>query len=221
MGRRAWAGYQNAVITFMKKGNQTVLTGKIDEEKLWLAFKGGDEQAFAKIFHLHHKKLCNYGFKIIPDKDAVKDCVQDLFISLWNNRGKLEYTGAINFYLIKSLRGRLIRLLNKQKKVIMESLTSEEQGPEFLFFSAEDTLIAEQLQKEQHEQLLKALNGLTKRQREVIYLRFFLDLDYQQIAEVMSLNYQMTRNYVYQAIKMLREKLDLVVSIFVLFRLLS
>lgn len=205
----------------MKKGNRTNLTEKIDEEQLWLAFKSGDEQAFAKIFHLHHKKLCNYGFKIIPDKDVVKDCVQDLFISLWNNREKLEYTGAINFYLIKSLRGRILRLLNKQKKVVMESLTSEEQGDEFLFFSVEDALIAEQLHNEQHEQLLKALNGLTKRQREAIYLKFFLDLDYQQIAEVMSLNYQVTRNYVYQAVKMLREKLDLVVSISVLFKLLN
>src|SRR5438045_1549703 len=100
----------------MKKGNRTDLIEKIDEEQLWLAFKGGDEQAFAKIFHLHYKKLCNYGFKIIPNKDVVKDCVQDLFISLWNNREKLEYTGAINFYLIKSLRGKILRLLNKQKK---------------------------------------------------------------------------------------------------------
>jgi RNA polymerase sigma factor (sigma-70 family) len=205
----------------MKKGNRTDLTEKIDEEQLWLAFKGGDEQAFAKIFRFHHKKLCNYGYKIIPDKDVVKDCVQDLFISLWNNHEKLEYTGAINFYLIKSLRGRLLRLLNKQKKVVMESLSSEDQGPEFLFFSVEDALIAEQSQHEQHEQLLKALNGLTKRQREVIYLKFFLDLDYQQIAEIMSLNYQVTRNYLYQAVKLLREKLDLVVCISVLFKLLS
>jgi RNA polymerase sigma factor (sigma-70 family) len=194
----------------MKRSNHSITTEGIDEANLWKRFKEGDEQAFAGIFHLYHRKLCHYGYRIVPDKDVVKDCVQELFIHLWNNRERLEYTGAIHFYLIKSLRGRMLRILNNQKKAAAESLTLEDASHEFQLFSIEDSLIADQSQREQHEQLLKAINNLSRRQREVIYLRFFLDLDYQQIAETMSLNYQVTRNYACQAVKLLREKLDLV-----------
>ncbi|MES2730917.1 MAG: sigma-70 family RNA polymerase sigma factor [Bacteroidota bacterium] len=205
----------------MKRSDREDVAEGVNESQLWLAFKDGSEQAFAKIFHRYHKKLCHYGYRIVPDKDIVKDCVQELFISLWNNRERLDYTVAINFYLIKSLRGRILRVLNKQKKLGLDGLSIEDSSQEFLFLSTEDSMIAEQSQQEQQDQLLKAMNNLSKKHREVIYLKFFLDLSYQQIAEVMAINYQVTRNYAYQAVKILREKIDLVVCISLIYKLLG
>jgi RNA polymerase sigma factor (sigma-70 family) len=178
----------------------------------WQRFINGDEQAFAEIFNRHYKRLCNYGYKIIPDKDLIKDCVQDLFIHLWHNRSRLVYTDAIQFYLIKSLRGKLLRLLKKQKSLNWETITSELPYFEFCF-SHEENLAIGRAQDEQHDQLLKSLNSLPAKQKEIIYLRFLNDMSYLEIAEIMAINYQVVRNYACKAIKTLRKKVDLVLSL--------
>jgi RNA polymerase sigma factor (sigma-70 family) len=184
-------------------------TNHMADAVLWQDFIRGDEQAFASLFRKYHKSLCHYAYKIIPDKELVKDCVQEVFIYLWQNRKKLVYTDAIQYYLIKSLRGKLLRMLNKRAKHRMETLAGDAFTFEFTF-SFEDTLILEQARREQQEQLLRALNQLSKRQREIIYLKFFNNLSYEQIADITGLTYQVTRNYVFQAIKVLRQKVDLV-----------
>ena len=187
---------------------------KIDEAEsiLWQACLAGDEDAFARLFFLHHKKLCHYGYKIIPDKELIHDCVQELYINLWHNRQKLKYTEGIYFYLIKSLRGNLLRILKRQKKFSLQTLNPDFTSVEFIF-SSEDTLILDEVQQEQQEQLLKALNALPSKQKEIIYLKFFNNLSYLEIAELMAINYQVVRNYTCKAIKSLRKQTEILAKI--------
>lgn len=49
------------------------------------------------------------------------------------------------------------------------------------------------------------LAALSNRQREIIYLRFYQNLDYEEISEVMNINYQASRNLLSHAIKVLRQ----------------
>ena len=73
-------------------------------------------------------------------------------------------------------------------------------------FSFEQQWIDSLDEEQQWQALQKALDALAPRQREALYLRFFNDLDYAQIAGVMNLNYQATRNQVYLALKAIREQ---------------
>ena len=66
-------------------------------------------------------------------------------------------------------------------------------------------MIAQQNDAAQSAQLLGALNRLSKRQREALYLRFFDGFSYERIAEVMSLNTQSIRNLIFNALKVLRK----------------
>jgi RNA polymerase sigma factor (sigma-70 family) len=51
----------------------------------------------------------------------------------------------------------------------------------------------------------KVLAGLTRRQQEVIYLRFYMDADIEEIAEIMSLNKQSVYNLLHDAFRKLRK----------------
>ncbi|RZK52474.1 MAG: sigma-70 family RNA polymerase sigma factor [Hymenobacter sp.] len=74
-------------------------------------------------------------------------------------------------------------------------------------YSHEEFLIAQQTDAEQGQRLLAALNQLSKRQREALYLRFFDDFSYERIAEVMALNIQSVRNLIFRALQVLRQVL--------------
>src|SRR5688500_6200565 len=70
---------------------KTVATNLIDHSKmtdqlLWDAFKKGDERAFIRIYNSYSRLLYHYGCKFTQDKEMVRDCLQDFFLYLRNNK---------------------------------------------------------------------------------------------------------------------------------------
>jgi RNA polymerase sigma factor (sigma-70 family) len=179
-------------------------TKKTDQE-LWKDFKGGCEQTFSYIFHKHYSFLYNYGSKLTTDKDLIKDSIQELFIILWESRTRLGDTMSIKFYLLKSFRRHVIRTLTANNKHIDKNHLLENYEFEKVA-SYEKDLIENQTCIEQQEHLQHALNRLSPRQKEVVYLKFYENMSYYEITELTSLNYQSVRNYIHQAIQALRRK---------------
>ena len=120
---------------------------------------------------------------------------------------------SIRPYLLKSLRRHIgdQMLSQTRQRVCHERFT----GGFEVTFSHEDFLIALQTSQDQSEALVRSLNGLPARQREAIFLRFYEELDYEKIAEVMSLNIQSVRNLIYQSLKTIKGQLTVPVRVLV------
>jgi RNA polymerase sigma factor (sigma-70 family) len=183
---------------------QREIVRKADSE-LWNDFKGGCEQTFSFIFHKYYSFLYNYGTKLTSDKDLIKDSIQELFIILWESRSRLGNTVSIKFYLLKSFRRHVIRTLTANTKYIDKNHLLENYHFQ-LVPSHEKDLIQDQATYEQQLHLQEALNKLSPRQKEVLYLKFYENLSYQEISEITLLNYQSVRNYIHQALQVLRKK---------------
>jgi RNA polymerase sigma-70 factor (ECF subfamily) len=56
--------------------------------------------------------------------------------------------------------------------------------------------------------VVHAINQLSNRQKEIVYLKLYQQLSYEEVSEIMQINYQAARNLFYQAIKSLRELLS-------------
>lgn len=171
----------------------------------WEAFRHGDAAALAALFEAYYDALYAYGTKLAADGELVKDCVQNLFQRLWQRRGHLRAVAVPKAYLFKALRRHLGDELATQRRHRYLFL-----APADVFevtYSPEELLIARQVDAAQQARLLAALNQLSKRQREAIYLKFFDGFSYDRIAEVMALNPQSVRNLVFDALKALRRVL--------------
>lgn len=172
-----------------------------DEALLWLRFKNGDRDAFASLYQRHSIALIAYGARLCPDRDLLKDQIQELFVELWNSRENLSETDSIRFYLLKALRYKLIRLEKRR-----HSRTSFEAIPYDLQVAPVEASIVERELHESYAHVLKdALGHLTLRQREIIQLRFYQGLSHEQIAELMDVNYQSVSNLLYKALCRLKE----------------
>lgn len=175
---------------------------------LWEAFKSGNEAAFARIYHTLVQDLYNYGLNIAADPELVEDCIQDLFIYIWDAKEKLGRTDNIKFYLFTALKRRiLVKTGEKQKKDLL--LKTTPLNSEKADLLAEPMFLSSQEEQEQSERLEKALQALTPRQREAIYLRFYDKLSYAQIASIMSLTIQSTYSLIARAMEGLREQMHL------------
>jgi RNA polymerase sigma-70 factor (ECF subfamily) len=181
--------------------NQFILS----DQDLWDSFLAGDKKAFELIYEKSISDLYIYGSRITYDHDLVKDCIQDLFVDLHRTRSKIKRTNKILPYLLVSLKRLIIRKLKEQnldKRVDFENV----ENLSFSFFLADE----ENVIKEENadDKMQRALDQLTPRQREAIYLKYVLDLDYQDLAEILNLNYQTTRNLIYRGLQKLRESIN-------------
>jgi RNA polymerase sigma factor (sigma-70 family) len=176
-----------------------------DEEKAkWNCFKNGDKEAFAYIYHTQIQALYNYGSKITSDKEWLQDCIQDVFIEVWKYRQTLGETNSIKFYLFKCLR----RKLTKQVPANTLALNENEIADFEITLSHETELILVQQSESLHKHLQHALQKLTKREKEAVFLKFYQDMTFEDIAEVMSLSLKATYNLLSKAIVHLRQQLQ-------------
>jgi RNA polymerase sigma factor (sigma-70 family) len=170
----------------------------------WNEFRAGKSAAFDQLMQAHYRALFNYGTKFTKDTEFVKDCIQDLFLELWKNRQNLGETEYVRSYLLKSFRRKLFRQLYKnQWRTQVESL--DEDYSFDIEFSAESRLVDAQNQQETSEKLTRLLNQLPRRQKEVIYLRFYQELDVEQIVQVMEINTQSVYNLLHKALHQMKQ----------------
>lgn len=172
---------------------------------LWKQLKDGEKSALELIYRTYAAQLLKYGRKFSKNDQLIEDCVQDLFIELWRNREGVSMTDSIKPYLLLSLRRKVIRQLDKSKKTV-----SDKEPTELDFeteISIDHTLIEQEISSERATQLKTAMENLSKRQKEVIYLKYITGLDYEDISEVMNLNYQSARNLVSSALRALKKQM--------------
>ncbi|WP_339712361.1 sigma-70 family RNA polymerase sigma factor [uncultured Kriegella sp.] len=177
----------------------------IADFQLWQEFQAGSDIAYATIYRDNVSFLYSYGLKLIKDKELIKDCIQELFVEIWNSKHKLGRVKSIKSYLFKSIRRKLIAESVKQRKRSMPL----DLKPNFLKVlvtpSIEFDMIERQCFDQQCQKLKKALEKLTDRQKEIIHLKYYTQLSYEEIAEIMSLSKKGTYKLMGRSICFLRK----------------
>ena len=150
-----------------------------DDQKIWNDFKSNKDYALSHIYHHHIDLLFRYGRKFTKDGDLIKDAIQELFFDL-------------------------IRILQKDQKYLHQE--AEKNETEFSsVYSYEEDLIERENRERNEQLLLRGLNELSPRQREILFYRFTCELDYPEICDIMSIRYDSARKMVFRALNELRK----------------
>jgi len=180
-----------------------------DDSSLWQSFKEGNKDSFQAIYFHHFPHLYEYGMRLAANKELVKDCIHDLFVKLWNNKSNLGDVSAIRGYLLVSLRTTVYNKLQQSSRLVMTELNDS--FPFDMVFSVESEFIQNETRSAQMQQLVEALNRLTARQKEVIYLRYFEELDYEDIATIMNITVKATYKLTARGLESLRQIMNVCV----------
>lgn len=180
------------------------------DAELWASFRAGDERAYAAIYEQHAARLYEYGVRLVQDEFLVRDALHDLFVKLWTKRAKLGSIDNIRYYLLTGLRNALLDKKRRDKRYQHLSLDDDEDGAPFqLSFSPEAEALQQQEQGEQSARLLAALEHLSARQKQAIYLRYYEELEYAQIAELLVINVKGVYKLMARALDALKDILNL------------
>lgn len=189
--------YYNILFLVVQKGRRVSSMqekiNKTDEGILWEMMKAGDQKSFSKIFKFYYPKLYSYGVKLVPFPDFVRDQMQELFINIWQTKDGLGKVSNLKAYLFISLRRRLFASKNtKPSAAPIDSIS--EKDSKALIFEPNEFIDKEFISNNIKEKLIKNLNSLPVGQREIIFLRFYHQLTYKEIAEIINIKEQSVKN---------------------------
>ena len=173
------------------------------EKELLQRLQQNYQEALASLMHMYYADLYNYAARFTKDDGLIKDCIQEVFISLWQRRETAETILSPKYYFLRAIKNKVLKAIHKNVDKI--SLADLQGGYDFFHdFSIEQVIVEKQVSEEKAIKLRKVLSLLSKRQKEIIYLKYYQYLDHGQIAELMNISRQSVYNLLHEVIHKLR-----------------
>lgn len=168
---------------------------------LLLAFQSGDVSAFSRLYDMHVNILFYYGCKLTTDRELLKDCIHDIFIKLYTKKNELGYIENLKSYLFISLKNKICDEV--RKRVYVSDAVVEELNP-ISGDDVENNYLLMEKAKINTGLVSNLLNQLSPRQREALTLYYIEEKKYEDICEIMDMNYQSVRNLMHRGLLKLR-----------------
>jgi RNA polymerase sigma-70 factor, ECF subfamily len=168
-----------------------------------------DKVEFDIFFKRLYPRLTAYACLFL-EAEAAEDIVQDVFIYIWENAGSLSIHTSIDAYLFKAVYQRCLNHIKQSKthnfhhKLIEDYLAEHEAR---LFDPETNESIRKLYMEELKEDIKTAIDSLPEKCREVFMLSYIYDLKNKEISEVIGVSLSTVENHMYNALKLLRQKL--------------
>ncbi|WPU93139.1 sigma-70 family RNA polymerase sigma factor [Mucilaginibacter sabulilitoris] len=182
----------------------------------------GDQDVFYVLYSHYHDYLIYIGNLRGATLDKSKDCINDLFLFVFENRSRLLHIRNHHNYLVTAFIRNLFR---KPHFGAEESLELLDLPGMPVYPSVEAEYIQQTTQKQVAEVLQSYIGELSESQTKIVYQRFYLDLSYEQIADVNDISVKTAYNTIYNSVNKLRKRigqeyvdvLSVVISLIALF----
>ncbi|MDR2915034.1 MAG: sigma-70 family RNA polymerase sigma factor [Tannerella sp.] len=185
----------------------------------WDHFLSGDNDAYQWLYKTYIHILYSYGKRFTSDTEIIKDCIQEVFTTIYRSRDRLTTPDNVKSYLMISLKNKLIRTLQKKELYVDYGLDEDSQF--ILAPTVEEEYIENEEYIQQKKKVEKIISILTPRQKEIIYYRYIQELDLDDICKLMDLNNQSAKNLIQRSLNKIRENYDGSFESFLLFLFLS
>jgi RNA polymerase sigma-70 factor (ECF subfamily) len=175
----------------------TVLAEQPDDDLMQLA-AGGVSAAFAELVRRYQERVRSYCTRWCGDSSIGDDLAQDVFGELWRARTRYRPSGRLMVYLFTIARNRC-RNLRRDAKL------TEPVGDETVTEAAgqlDGLLVAERRRRVE-----AGIHSLPPKLREAILLRFGQELDYAEVADILSCPQATVRSRVFLGLRELRRQL--------------
>lgn len=173
---------------------------------LWERIAQEDKNAFLDLYKELYYPLVNYGIKVANDTDIAEQAVDEIFLYIWDKRLQLTRVDSVEGYLKVSIKRKIYRLFEKKRKTDLAlQISFNENG--WFEEGYEAFIIKMQTDELLKQKLKQALEKLTYRQKQLIYLKFFEENSYEEIAQKTNQTIKTAYNTIYDALKVLRKAL--------------
>lgn len=173
---------------------------RINDRELQERLRRGDHSAFDVIFRAHYAALVGLAERMVREREAAEEVVQDVFVEVWRRRETLAIEETMRAYLYRATRNRALN------RIRHEQVRQKNQHKVEADASVEPALRRVE-EREIDQAVREAVSNLPDRCREVFELSRGSGLKYAEIAEVMGISVKTVEAQMGKALRVLREQL--------------
>lgn len=172
--------------------------------------KQGDRAAFNELYTQHYPSLHSYARLLVDEKEA-EDVVQDVFFTIWTHRDALDTSLSIRGYLLRAVYHTALNVI--KRKGLQSTYESahkeeiEEMGRRYYYDPEASEIVRRLYLRDLRAELQAAIDSLPPRCKEVFSLSYLYDLSGKEISRRLGISLSTVENHIYNALKLLREKL--------------
>ena len=163
--------------------NLNVLT----DEELALAYIDGDNSAFDELLSRNQSKLFSYILFVVRDEDKANDLFQETFVKVITKLHEKRYvdSGKFSAWIMRIAHNVMMDWYREQRARNLIELSEENNlsnlsKNDILDINVENRYVNDQIMTD----VKKMMNMLPPTQREVVFMRFYQNLSFKEIAEL-------------------------------------
>ena len=173
----------------------------VTDEILIAAIGKDDYTSYNKLFVRYYSRRCYYVYRILMDKEDAEDVVQELFLTLWNNRKKIEIGENVSGYLYRMAKNLALNHIRTETNY--RSVLESREEP--LSYYEENPLESEEFRLALND----CINRLPGRCKEVLLLHRVKGLKQKEIADQLSISVKTIKNQIWSSLQRLKRCLEL------------
>ena len=156
------------------------------DEELAMEYMSGNDYAFDKLLERYKEKVFKYIFSMTKEKSTAEDIFQDVFVRIivGLREGKYTSKGFFSYWVSTITRNILIDHFRKDRILAADLNNNNDITkmylPQLTDVSAETTIVNTQVK----DSAVKLMNHLPELQREVVYMKYFEDKSFKEIASL-------------------------------------
>ena len=173
------------------------------DDELIVFLKQGDLAAFTAIHRRYYGVLYSHAYKRLPDREEIKDILQEMFTCIWNNRETITFNVNLQAYLYTAVRNRILNVF-KHQKIRSDYVISFEK-----FLADNEPAPDESLCVKELIAIVEAeVSTLPPQMRLIFEMSRNANLSHREIAEELGLSPLTVKKQVNNSLKILRLKLS-------------
>jgi RNA polymerase sigma-70 factor (ECF subfamily) len=156
------------------------------DQELVQAYLDGNNHAFDELLARNQNNIFGYIIKVVEDEELANELFQETFLKIISKLQNHQYTetGRLQWWMLRVAHNVVIDYYRDQKKIFVvdapkENDLSAVKSDELVDVNRETELTNQRTLK----QLVLLMNALPAPQREVVYMRYFQDMSFKEIAE--------------------------------------
>lgn len=172
-----------------------------DEQILLSELSTGKEDAFDKMYDHYVDSIYSFVIKFVKSPDLAKDLTQEIFIKIWENRGRLGEVKSFRSYLFVTARNHVLNVLKEASRsnvVLTEIITSyvSPQGAN------------EMISREYEQWLHSVLESMSEQMRAVFKLCREQNKSYDEVADLLQISKNTVKKHMVRSMRVIKGRLD-------------
>lgn len=185
-----------------------MLTNFTDEQLVETAVNE-DAEAFGEIVRRWERKIFALCFGMLSREDEARDAAQETFIAAYRNLKNFRGEAKVSSWLHRIAVNQCLTRKRREKTRSESFLDDETKADEKIFVAPAAISPARTTEKNERLKLVRrAVSSLPEDLRQVVVMKEFEEMTFQEIAETLELPLSTVKSRLYTALKQLRIKLD-------------